>query len=964
MGDTVPAHGQRTASLSRAAESLAKAATKLSEAARAMSLVAEALSKGSAAKISGIDGSGGKDIPSDGADTKPAGEVAPPEDIGAGLPQPYRLLLDNEADVLLMLCSLVYDLPKVVCYFACGTDSLKLNKNLIDGVTQANTMMADLSNGVTTDQCYDKFLKERRSILLLSEMDIPSVLAGKVSDYTLIHVGWPADKRQYVKQRRVHHASTNILLAYSGDKDLYPSGSAIMSQTEAWPGDSGGFRASVEILRPLFEESLSEVPFEMKEEAYLDWIHSHSQQGARFISSWTPSALVSRANKFILGPLAYRNPRSFTQESSPQTPLADLLPEVSLEFVTQHGLQPAVDEGLLRVETEAEVDDSHIQGLGSNSAHQWSAEDTRARTPTRGQRLVGEERPTTVADTENRPDAHSVDTKTPESVGNHYQTNPPYRLLVDSEVDVLLFVCALIDKRQKVICYMPCGNVPLKAYKMMIESIAESPVHILWTGFGGDGYTDFLESNASVLLVPESLSPELEMEEDAWVIHVGWPASGEQYTTQRKAHGAHNNILVACSRDQSLYPSSGSIVNRTQPWPQDGPSFRASVSILRPLYEIILSEISLEMKTQVYLDWIEMHGIDGSRHVETWDSSMLVRRANEYLLDVWQWNGEHLGGADIPLPEVSREFVAENSLQSAVLEGLLRVEDDHLDYPPPPSSPLPRSDSVPVHTEFQHTAGKTYFVIDEEFDAIPLICFLTQKYNKVICFLEGQSALRSHQQLFVKIAGRSVIAPAIINNDQAINEAVTQFLYATIPTALLLAYSISNLPIALMEGYVDCCIYFGFSVPLNHVKRHSSLINCATTIIIMGKEPRSITEQSTNDIRKHPSAAIPLDLTESSKLTPMRHKTRDVLASDKRIVRALYTNHLYSLASSARTPVRVESAVRRVNQYAARVLLHGDPTDGSEIFPPVAKRPTIHKRIVDKLGLASAVDADLLTIGN
>jgi hypothetical protein len=77
-----------------------------------------------------------------------------------------------------------------------------------------------------------------------------------------------------VAQRRAHHASTNILLAYSGDKELYPSGPEIMSQTVDWPGDTGGFRASADILRPLFEERLSELSFETKEEAYLVRIES------------------------------------------------------------------------------------------------------------------------------------------------------------------------------------------------------------------------------------------------------------------------------------------------------------------------------------------------------------------------------------------------------------------------------------------------------------------------------------------------------------------------------------------------------------------------------------------------------------------------------------------------------------------------------------------------------------------
>ncbi|KAH7325394.1 hypothetical protein B0J17DRAFT_723150 [Rhizoctonia solani] len=366
---------ERAASLSHAAQCLARAAAKLSEAARAMSTVAEALSHGNVVKSPAANELS-TEPPVERFDTLPSSRITAPEDDGEGLPQSYRLLLDDEADVLLVLCSLIYDRPKVVCYFASGTLSLKLYKSLIDSVTETNTIVPGPSSKSSIGSCYEKFLKEARSIMLLSEVDIPASSVEGTSEYTVIHVGWPVNKNQYVAQRRVHQASTSILLAYSGDKDLYTSGSAITSLTEAWPGDTGGFRASVDILRPLFKEKLSELSFEMKEEAYTDWIHSHSRQGQRSVNYWTPSTLANRANQFILGPLAYISPGSMSQGVTLRTPLVELLPEVSPEFARQHGLQPAVDEGLVRVEADiVHVEDVHEHG--ANPTHQLSTEDTR-----------------------------------------------------------------------------------------------------------------------------------------------------------------------------------------------------------------------------------------------------------------------------------------------------------------------------------------------------------------------------------------------------------------------------------------------------------------------------------------------------------------------------------------------------------------------------------------------------------
>ncbi|KAG8697269.1 hypothetical protein FRC11_000139, partial [Ceratobasidium sp. 423] len=468
-----------------------------------------------------------------------------------------------------------------------------------------------------------------------------------------------------------------------------------------------------------------------------------------------------------------------------------------------------------------------------------------------------EEHSPPVASADDQSDIPPISAETAEQEpGSSNQINLPYRLLVDSEVDVLLFVCALIDKRQKVVCYMPCGIPALKTYKQLMENVTEIPIHILNSSTSlirDPACSNFLESHGSVLLVPETLSPQFEIEGgNSWVIHIGWPTSEAQYTSQRETHRAQNNILVAYAGDQSLYPSGDSIVGLTEPWPKDGASFRASVSILRPLYEVMLSEISLEMKSRVYQDWIQMHGIHGPRHVEAWAPSTVVQRANAYLLKVLRWSGEHTGGDNIPLPEVSREFVSQHGLESAVLEGILQVESLEPEPPAPSPSPVPRPDPVPVRIEFQPTIGSTYLTLHEEFDAIPLICLIAGSYDKVVCFLEGQGAFRPYHDL--------------------------------------------------QRG------------------------------ITFGKE-----------FGKHPSAAIPLDLTEDSVLAPMRKKTRSILASSKGIVKSLYATRVYGIAATPRRSLSAEEVARRANQYAARSLLHGDPGDGSEIFPPVAGRPSLAK---------------------
>ncbi|KAF8668497.1 hypothetical protein RHS04_08982 [Rhizoctonia solani] len=897
----------RAASLSRAAESLAKAAVKLSEAARAMSLVAGALSKGSLAKKYVISGSESQSIPSDQTDRTSSGGLK--EDDGAGLAQPYR-------------------------------------------VTETSVIIPESRAKTAIDFCFDKFLKEKRSIALFSEMDIPTNPAKEVSEYTVIHVGWPISKRQYVTQRRVHHASTNILLAFSGDKELHYSGSEIVSQTVSWPNDTVGFRASVDILRPLFEERLSEISFEAKEEAYLH----ESRTGFNFTHNKATGMLVLGSQ--------VSSPRSLMRKSTLEMPLADLLPEVPIEFVAQYGLQPAVDEGLLRVEADAELNDADGGGY---SANDLSAEDTRnykgsdATSSFLPHRIKPEghygEEPQLVSPpsetigigeylTSGYEDQTGTRSTSPETsklpaLSNSWATSevdPPYHLLVDTEADVLLFTCALMNKKQRIVCYMPCGPVSLKTYKILIEGVADIPVHIVESSKKDRIYESLLQDDGLVLLVPESLSPKIKVEgENSWLIHVGWPVNEKQYTAQRMNHQAQNNIIVACSEDYSLYPSGEIILDMAQPWPNDGASFRASVTILRPLYDAMLSEIPLEIKAQVYQDWIQFHSTHGPRLVEAWTPITIVERANDYLLEVLQWGKEHDGG--LPLPEVSTGFVAQNGLEAAAQEGILVVEEDS-DSDEMMLTPAMRPGSAPPQVEFQDTPGFTYFALDEGFEKVKVHYALIRD-----C-----------------ITKRVVLCPGALDDSEAIERAVSQFCAHSSPVILLLASNTKNLPSSLSQSSVDCCIYWGFTVPVKQAKKNKSAINCTTTILVIMTSQEE--KMNLQNIPNHPSASMILDRTENSILATARNRTKSALISNKGVVGSLYgfaQSRLYVLGFSTRKKGPEETA-RQLNQYAARYLLYGEPKDGSEVFPPVAGRPIAPKKMVEKHGLQEAVDAGLLRI--
>lgn len=69
---------------------------------------------------------------------------------------------------------------------------------------------------------------------------------------------------------------------------------------------------------------------------------------------------------------------------------------------------------------------------------------------------------------------------------------------------------------------------------------------------------------------------------------------------QRNSHQAQNNILVAYSGDEKLYPAGAAIMWQSKPWPRDVDSFKASVTALRPVFEKKLVDVPPEMKEKVY----------------------------------------------------------------------------------------------------------------------------------------------------------------------------------------------------------------------------------------------------------------------------------------------------------------------------------------------------------------------------
>ena len=64
-----------------------------------------------------------------------------------------------------------------------------------------------------------------------------------------------------------------------------------------------------------------------------------------------------------------------------------------------------------------------------------------------------------------------------------------------------------------------------------------------------------------------------------------------------------------------------------------------------------------------------------------------------------------------------------------------------------PFTPLQSSIEATASQEFEFSPGHTYFALKEEFDAIPLMCFMAMKNRKMVCFFDTFGSLVSYKKL-------------------------------------------------------------------------------------------------------------------------------------------------------------------------------------------------------------------------
>ncbi|KAF8598626.1 hypothetical protein BDV93DRAFT_334704 [Ceratobasidium sp. AG-I] len=249
----------------------------------------------------------------------------------------------------------------------------------------------------------------------------------------------------------------------------------MMSQMVPYAHENTLAASSVQKMRTSVERILAEMPIRDIQALYENWISNHGPHGHRYVQPWTPLMLALRANQYLLDVLKYEVhlKAKFTLPAS--------LPALWPSYIAFHGLQPAVDAGVLNVIAPA----------------------TMIRTPN-------------VA----KPEAEKP-AKGNTSISREY-------VIVSDMFDIIPAVCNLAaDKAYKnTICYVKIVGI-MQTLVAQIQKMTSKPVFIIATENSAaiPKALQALDSAAGGLVFCNSFAPptgKLYTKKLDQVIHVGW----------------------------------------------------------------------------------------------------------------------------------------------------------------------------------------------------------------------------------------------------------------------------------------------------------------------------------------------------------------------------------------------------------------------------------------------------------
>ncbi|KAH7307893.1 hypothetical protein B0J17DRAFT_689481 [Rhizoctonia solani] len=322
-----------------------------------------------------------------------------------------------------------------------------------------------------------------------------------------------------------------------------------------------------------------------------------------------------------------------------------------------------------------------------------------------------------------------------------------------------------------------------------------------------------------------------------------------------------------------------------------------------------------------------------------------------YVPDIYGVNGNGLPASEAadnhPGTVLQQKFQQDPGRDTANLSNFAPLEPNTADPCGPTTSTITPSKPLP----FPNQTGRWYISLQEAFDAIPFISAQVEINKKVVCYVLYGPTAQPFGDIFARMTNHNVICPS--SNGTDLEEKMSTF--KSLPSGLLLVHEESK--ILSMLGKTNTLVYWGASPKLTLSKKFKAT---RTYVLISNLESHMARNRATrlHGIREHPQSARLNSTDPRSPLQPYRNKAREVMET----VPTTITNKIYLALVTTGSGSYRKAVVARANLFAAQVFLHGNPEDGSNLYPPIRLRPSVKPTQLSDKALRKCANQGLVRV--
>ncbi|KAG8742039.1 hypothetical protein FRC10_002065 [Ceratobasidium sp. 414] len=272
--------------------------------------------------------------------------------------------------------------------------------------------------------------------------------------------------------------------------------------------------------------------------------------------------------------------------------------------------------------------------------------------------------------------------------------------------------------------------------------------------------------------------------------------------------------------------------------------------------------------------------------------------------------------------------------------------------------PLPGNPGV----DLSHP-GRYFVVLEEEFDAIPLISYLAVKNKKTVCYVASPESPKHYKSIFEATTNLAVTFPTAMSHAKKMQ---AQFASTSWPTMLVQFYWALH-SAGIQKGTANAVICLGVPTDVESYFNGGAQNVAHSYLILNANEynnPKVRASLLRLGITTHPASTTINDYSANSPLAEMRQKTMAFFETPEfsATAKSLYYFFIsyYSTGQGRPSGWTSESIARAANTYAAKLLLHGRREDGSNRYPPLAGRPRLSSGAIKAFKLKKAKSMGLV----